>query len=89
METTPTRSTKGGLKPLLMEVGTANMAGVLTSAIITFSGSCGTDPPGGLVGEAMGPAHQTSGSKSLLTILSGSRIGQLIEDLIIAKTAME
>ncbi len=56
VDTTPTRSTKGGLKPLLMEVGTANMAGVLTSAIITFSGSCGTDPPGGLAGDAMGPA---------------------------------
>ncbi len=60
VETTPTRSTNGGLKPLLMEVGTANMAGVLTSAIMTFSGSCGTDDGGalGFAGDAIAPANE-------------------------------
>ena len=59
VEITPTRSTNGGLKPLLMEVGTANMAGVLTSAIITFSGSCGTDAAaaGAFGGVAIAPAQ--------------------------------
>ena len=52
-ETTDTRSVKGGLKDLLMQVGTANMDGAPTMLSCTWSGRSGP-----LFALACGPAQQ-------------------------------